>query len=131
MGDLQVGSPLVNGVVYGEDRLCSSPPSPPLPASNPDPSSVPVEAWSRAEKTTHEILCRIQPTLGADQRRREVVDYVQRLIKYFVGCEVIAFILISMFIFFPSNLMSLCQSGRFVMDLFVIMCRGLFEFVFR
>ena len=100
MGDLQVGSPQVSGVVYGEDRLCSSPPSPPLPASNPDPSSVAVEAWSRAEKATHEILCRIQPTLGADQRRREVVDYVQRLIKCCcVGCEVIAFILISMFIF--------------------------------
>ncbi|KAI4307551.1 hypothetical protein L6164_030725 [Bauhinia variegata] len=88
MGDLQVTSPRVNGAAFGEERLCSSPPSPPLPLSKPDLSSVAAEALSTAEKTTHEILSRIQPTLGADQRRREVVDYVQRLIKSCIGCEV-------------------------------------------
>ncbi|KAF7816223.1 putative polynucleotide adenylyltransferase [Senna tora] len=88
MADLQVSSPRANGAVIVEDRLCSSPPSSPLPPSNADPSAVGVEAWSRAEKTTHDILCRIQPTLGANQRRKEVVDYVQKLIKYGVGCEV-------------------------------------------
>ncbi|XP_028768831.1 uncharacterized protein LOC114726413 isoform X2 [Neltuma alba] len=88
MADLQVSSPRMTGAVIAEDRLCSSPPSSPLPPSNPDPSSVGAEAWSRAEKTTRDILCRIQPTLGADQRRKEVVDYVQRLIKFGVGCEV-------------------------------------------
>ncbi|XP_054818603.1 uncharacterized protein LOC129318086 isoform X2 [Prosopis cineraria] len=88
MADLQVSSPRMNGAVIAEDRLCSSPPSSPLPPSNPDPSSVEAEAWSRAEKTTRDILCRIQPTLGADQRRKEVVGYVQRLIKFGVGYEV-------------------------------------------
>ncbi|KAI4305066.1 hypothetical protein L6164_028455 [Bauhinia variegata] len=88
MGDLHVTSPRLNGAAYGENRLCSSPPSPPLPPSNPDLSSVSVEARSAAEKTTHEILSRIQPTLSADQRRREVVDYVQRLIKNCIGWEV-------------------------------------------
>lgn len=84
MGDL-----LVNGVVFGEDRPCaSSPPSPPLPPSNPDPSSVAADAWAAAEKTTAEILSRIRPTLAADRRRREVVDYVQRLIRYGARCEV-------------------------------------------
>lgn len=84
MGDLHV-----NGVVFGEDRPCSSsPPSPPLPVMNPDPSSVTEEAWSAAEITTDEILRRIQPTLAADRRRREVVDYVQRLIRFGARCEV-------------------------------------------
>ncbi|KAL2975911.1 hypothetical protein AAZX31_14G189200 [Glycine max] len=84
MGDL-----LVNGVVFGEDRPCaSSPPSPPLPPSNPDPSSIAADAWAAAEKTTAEILSRIRPTLAADRRRREVVDYVQRLIRYGARCEV-------------------------------------------
>ncbi|XP_020216409.1 uncharacterized protein LOC109800120 isoform X2 [Cajanus cajan] len=84
MGDLHV-----NGVVFGEDRPCaSSPPSPPLPSSNPDPSSIAPDAWAAAEKTTSEILRRIQPTLAADRRRREVVDYVQRLIRYGARCEV-------------------------------------------
>ncbi|KAK7300801.1 hypothetical protein RJT34_11652 [Clitoria ternatea] len=84
MGDLHV-----NGVVSGEDRpYASSPPSPPLPPSNPDPSSVAPDAWSAAEKTTTEILRRIQPTLAADRRRRDVVDYVQRLVRYGARCEV-------------------------------------------
>ncbi|PNY07930.1 poly(A) RNA poly(A)merase cid14 [Trifolium pratense] len=84
MGDLHL-----NGVVFGEDRpYSSSPPSPPLPVLNPDPSVVMEEAWSAAEETTAEILRRIQPTLAADRRRREVVDYVQRLIRFGARCEV-------------------------------------------
>ncbi|XP_047159323.1 uncharacterized protein LOC124829797 isoform X2 [Vigna umbellata] len=84
MGDLHA-----NGIVFGEDRPCgSSPPSPPLPISNPDPSSVAADAWAAAEQTTGEILRSIQPTLAADRRRREVVDYVQRLIRYGARCEV-------------------------------------------
>ncbi|OIW04411.1 hypothetical protein TanjilG_32603 [Lupinus angustifolius] len=84
MGDLHL-----NAVVFTEDRPCaSSPPSPPLPSSHPDPSSITPHVWSVAEKATRQILCRIQPTLAADRRRREVVDYVQRLIRYGVRCEV-------------------------------------------
>ncbi|KAE9606049.1 hypothetical protein Lal_00024986 [Lupinus albus] len=80
MGDLHVNA---------DDRLCSSsPPSPSLPFSHLDPSSVKPVAWSVAEKATRQILCRIQPTLAADRRRREVVDYVQRLIRYGARCEV-------------------------------------------
>jgi hypothetical protein len=89
MGDLHL-----NGVVFGEDRpYSSSPPSPPLPVLNPDPSFVTEEAWSAAEETTAEILRRIQPTLAADRRRREVVDYVQRLIHFGARCEVILLVL--------------------------------------
>ncbi|KAI9118044.1 hypothetical protein K1719_010376 [Acacia pycnantha] len=88
MADLQVSASRMTGAVIAEDRQCSSPPSSPLPPSNPDPSSVGPEAWSRAEKTTRDILCRIQPTLGANQRRKEVVDHVQRLIRFGVPCEV-------------------------------------------
>ncbi|XP_019432322.1 PREDICTED: uncharacterized protein LOC109339354 [Lupinus angustifolius] len=84
MGDLHL-----NGVVFGEDRPCaSSPPSPPLPSSHLNPSSVTPGVWSVAENATRQILCRIQPTLAADRRRREVVDYVQRLIRYGARCEV-------------------------------------------
>ncbi|XP_019461294.1 PREDICTED: uncharacterized protein LOC109360692 [Lupinus angustifolius] len=80
MGDLHVNA---------DDRFCSSsPPSPPLPSSHVDPSSVRPAAWSVAEKAIRQILCRIQPTLAADRRRREVVDYVQRLIRYGARCEV-------------------------------------------
>ncbi|CAI8585976.1 unnamed protein product [Vicia faba] len=84
MGDLHL-----NGVVFGEDRpYSSSPPSPPLPVLNLDPSFVTEEGWTAAEETTGEILRRIQPNLAADRRRREVVDYVQRLIRFGARCEV-------------------------------------------
>jgi len=49
---------------------------------------VAADAWAAAEQTTGEILRSIQPTLAADRRRREVVDYVQRLIRYGARCEV-------------------------------------------
>ncbi|KAM4095958.1 hypothetical protein ACJW30_08G070600 [Castanea mollissima] len=81
MGDLKVCSARHNGVDFcGEDRLYSSPP-PPLPASNPDPCSIGSESWASAERTTREIVCRIQPTLATHHKRKEVIEYVQRLIR--------------------------------------------------
>ncbi|XP_050288714.1 uncharacterized protein LOC126727194 isoform X2 [Quercus robur] len=90
MGDLKVCSARHNGVVLcGEDRLySSSTPPPPLPASNPDPCSIGSESWASAERTAQEIVWRIQPTLATDRKRKEVIKYVQRLIKKRVGCEV-------------------------------------------
>lgn len=87
MGDLQVCSPpRSNGVVLGEYRLCGA--SPPLPALNPDPGSIGAESWAAVERTTHEVVCRIHPTLATDYKRREVIEYVQGLITSRVGCEV-------------------------------------------
>uniref|UniRef100_A0A7N2KNM2 PAP/OAS1 substrate-binding domain superfamily n=1 Tax=Quercus lobata TaxID=97700 RepID=A0A7N2KNM2_QUELO len=90
MGDLKVCSARHNGVVLcGEDRLysSSSPPTP-LPASNPDPCSIGSESWASAERTAQEIVWRIQPTLATDHKRKEVIKYVQRLIRKRVRCEV-------------------------------------------
>ncbi|KAK9279936.1 hypothetical protein L1049_013620 [Liquidambar formosana] len=99
MGDLQVFMPRPNGVLT-EDRLFMSDASssssssslssssPPLPSSSPDTSSIDAESWARAEQTTKEIVCMIQPTAVADQKRKEVIDYVQRLIRCCLGCEV-------------------------------------------
>lgn len=90
MGDLQACSmPPTNGDVSGEDRLCPLPSSPPLPPSNPDPVSIDAETWATAEMTTQDIICCVRPTLAADHQRRDVIDYVQRLLRYRVGCEVI------------------------------------------
>ncbi|KAJ7964311.1 PAP/OAS1 substrate-binding domain superfamily protein [Quillaja saponaria] len=85
MADLQVCTARLNGVIFGEDRLRSSPP---LPELNPDPSSIAAEIWARAENTTHQILCGTQPSLGTEQKRMEVIDYVQGLIRCCLGCEV-------------------------------------------
>ncbi|PON37671.1 hypothetical protein PanWU01x14_318290 [Parasponia andersonii] len=90
MGDLQVCSlPSQNGVLFGEKRvypLQSS--SSPLLASNPEPALISSESWDRAETMTQEIVSRIQPTQVADQKRRDIIEYVQRLIRFYTGCEV-------------------------------------------
>lgn len=81
MGDLQVE----NG---GEDRLFVGGPPFSLSLSNPDPLSIAADTWAVAEDPTHEILNCIHSTLDSEERRKDVIDYVQRLIRCSVGCEV-------------------------------------------
>lgn len=69
-----------NGVVLEES---------PVPSSSA--SSFSPEVWARAEQTTHEIIRQVQPTVVSEERRRDVIDYVQRLLKGYLGCEVFPF----------------------------------------
>ncbi|XP_042489131.1 uncharacterized protein LOC122069225 isoform X2 [Macadamia integrifolia] len=101
MGDLQVCSPQPDGGVLNEEgpylssssssSLSSSSSSSSSSSCNPDPLSISEESWIKAEQKTHEILCRIQPTVVSEQRRKEVIDYVQRLIRNYLGSEVFPF----------------------------------------
>lgn len=87
MGDLQVcSSAQRNNDVPREGRPCHLP----FTASKEgyNSSSIPEESWKRAEQATCEIVCKIQPTLVADEKRRQVLDYVQGLIRNSLGCEV-------------------------------------------
>ena len=118
MGDFKVVSAGHNGdVLCDEDRLYSSSSPPlPLPASNPDTCSIGSESWAIAERTTQEIVCRIQPTLATDHKRKEVIKYVQRLIRKRVGCEVRAeFALLSVY-------QAILSSGYFTIFLFLRFC---------
>ncbi|XP_043706736.1 uncharacterized protein LOC122656321 isoform X2 [Telopea speciosissima] len=95
MGDLQVWSPQPHGVL-NEDGSCLSSLSMSSSSSsssscNPNPLSIGEENWIKAEQKTHEIFCRIQPTVVSEQRRKEVIDYVQRLIRNYLGSEVFPF----------------------------------------
>lgn len=74
MGDIQ------------EPNLSSTEQGP--PESNPIPSRIGAERWAIAEKETHKIICQFQPTVVSDKRRRDVIDYVRRLIRNCVACEV-------------------------------------------
>ncbi|KAK4342621.1 hypothetical protein RND71_038437 [Anisodus tanguticus] len=51
-------------------------------------SEIGAERWAQAEKVTHNILRIVQPTAVSEDRRRAVIDYVQRLIRGCLGCEV-------------------------------------------
>lgn len=56
----------------------------------PPPRSLPVqpEFWNRVEEATREIIEHVHPTLVSEDRRRDVIDYMQRLIRMTLGCEV-------------------------------------------
>ncbi|XP_043724677.1 uncharacterized protein LOC122671496 isoform X1 [Telopea speciosissima] len=89
MGDLEVWSLQPHGVLNEEGSCLSS-----LSASsscNPDPLSISEANWIKAEQTTNGIICRIQPTVVSEQRRKAVIDYIQRLIRNYLGSEVFPF----------------------------------------
>ncbi|KAJ4978088.1 hypothetical protein NE237_008868 [Protea cynaroides] len=93
MGDPQVWSPQPHGVLNEEGSYLSSLTTLSSSPSSciPNPLSISKENWIKAEKTTHEIICRIQPTVISEQRRKEVIDYIQRLIRNYLGSEVFPF----------------------------------------
>ncbi|XP_011041798.1 PREDICTED: uncharacterized protein LOC105137670 [Populus euphratica] len=101
MGDLQVCDfPTENGhrhhhLHHQNDhdhhhRLLGSGQDPVSPSfsSNPDPWSIVEENWERAEEFTREIVYRIHPTVESNFKRKQVIGYVQRLIKSSLGFEV-------------------------------------------
>ncbi|KAF8397025.1 hypothetical protein HHK36_018663 [Tetracentron sinense] len=90
MDDLQDWLQQPNGILT-EERLPSPSLSSSSSSSEPHPISIGSDCWVRAEQTTHEIICQIQPTLVSERRRKEVIDYVQRLIRGYVGSEVFPF----------------------------------------
>ncbi|KAL4310472.1 hypothetical protein GQ457_01G035670 [Hibiscus cannabinus] len=81
MGDLRDWSPEPNGV-SSRDRSSSS-------SSNQ--TGISPEYWRKAEEATQEIIARVQPTVVSEERRKAVIDYVQRLIRNYLGCEVFPF----------------------------------------
>ncbi|GLT32429.1 hypothetical protein SLA2020_070980 [Shorea laevis] len=88
MGDLRDWSPELNGVV-SEERPSSSPPSSALVSSNQIATGK--EIWQKAEEATQKIIAQVKPTVVSEERRKAVIDYVQRLLKRRLGCEVFPF----------------------------------------
>ncbi|KAK1271818.1 hypothetical protein QJS04_geneDACA005863 [Acorus gramineus] len=117
MGHVQ---PLQNGSVVPEDALheaaaagLRSPLTSPAPM-NPDPLSIRGDAWRVAEESTAEIIQRIQPTKVSEQRRRDVIDYVQRLIRGYLGSDVFPFGSVPLKTYLPDgdiDLTAVCNSG--------------------
>lgn len=85
MGDLDssTSTPKENGQL----GYASASPWPPE-TENPHPSSIPNESWILAEETMVHMITKIQPTKQSEERRRNVVEYIQKIIKQKLGCEV-------------------------------------------
>ncbi|CAN4101111.1 unnamed protein product [Withania somnifera] len=57
----------------------------------PDPSEVTEDCWVVVEEAVKEVVNCVHPTLDTEEKRKDVVDYVQRLIKNSLGCEVFSY----------------------------------------
>ncbi|XP_057789739.1 uncharacterized protein LOC131006597 isoform X2 [Salvia miltiorrhiza] len=75
MGELGVGHSKDSGL----GRKSSAP---------PDPASLREECLSAAEEAAQQVLNCIHPTLDSEEERRDIIDYMQRLIKSHLNCEV-------------------------------------------
>ncbi|KAI3461721.1 hypothetical protein Pfo_018384 [Paulownia fortunei] len=88
MGELGVVNSEGN-VSAEEERLSfdsgwrSSPP--------PDPASIKEECLSAAEEAAEQVLNCVHPTLDSEEKRRDVIDYFQQLVKCHLNCEVVSY----------------------------------------
>ncbi|KAL8516440.1 hypothetical protein ACS0TY_014918 [Phlomoides rotata] len=86
MGELKVVNP--NGSVPIEEnpsglgRNSSSP---------PDPALITDECLSAAEEAAEQVLNCVHPTLDSEEKRRDVLDYVQQLVKTRLNCESVSY----------------------------------------
>ncbi|KAL4021490.1 hypothetical protein IC575_020291 [Cucumis melo] len=90
MGDLRSWSLEQNGAV-AEDKPSSSSFSSFSSLLPSNPTAIGVDYWGRAEEATQAIISQVQPTVVSERRRKAVIDYVQRLIRGRLRCEVFPF----------------------------------------
>lgn len=58
----------------------------------PDPTAIGEDVWETAEQVAwNEVLTCIHPTLDSEEKRKDVIDYVHRLISRSIGVEVVYF----------------------------------------
>ncbi|RRT72718.1 hypothetical protein B296_00034237, partial [Ensete ventricosum] len=100
MGDQQDWPPLANG--SSSEGFSHSMPT------NPDLSAVGPGNLIRAEQATAEVMRCIQPTVVSEQRRKAVVEYMQKLLKRYIGIEVDYFVAWSSLLFFCYLLIPFC-----------------------
>ncbi|CAA3018248.1 Hypothetical predicted protein [Olea europaea subsp. europaea] len=70
------------------------------------------ERWARAEKAAEKIICDVHPTSVSEQRRRDIIDYVQRLIGNSLGVEVIPYGSVPLKTYLPDGDIDLSAFGR-------------------
>ncbi|KAM3689997.1 hypothetical protein ACJW30_09G087600 [Castanea mollissima] len=88
MGDFRDWSPEPPNAIVLDERPSSSSSS---SSSSNQTAGIGAEYLQRAEEATQGIIAQVQPTVVSENRRRAVTDYVQRLLRNCLGCEVFPF----------------------------------------
>uniref|UniRef100_A0A7N0VK41 Polymerase nucleotidyl transferase domain-containing protein n=1 Tax=Kalanchoe fedtschenkoi TaxID=63787 RepID=A0A7N0VK41_KALFE len=77
-----------SSISYASSSSSSSSSTSPLPLFNPDPFTIPPSTWAVAEDAAIHMLSRVHPTLDADQKRKDVTDYLETLITSAISPDV-------------------------------------------
>nr|GMD15734.1 uncharacterized protein LOC109173649 [Ipomoea batatas] len=59
-----------------------------LGITHPDPSAIAEECWASAEEMIRELVNCIHPTMDSEEKRKDVMEYIQKLIRDSLACEV-------------------------------------------
>ncbi|KAL4558439.1 hypothetical protein LXL04_036639 [Taraxacum kok-saghyz] len=58
------------------------------PATSPDPEAIPNEKWVAGEDPILQVLNCVYPTLDSEEKRKDVIEFMQKLIRSSLGVEV-------------------------------------------
>lgn len=61
------------------------------PAPQSNPWFIGIQRWNKAEKACEGIISKFQPTIVAERKRDAVINYLHRLLKDNLDCEVFAY----------------------------------------
>lgn len=89
MGDLQAWLPHQIGVLADDNQAAAAPAA--AQPLNPLPSEITEDSWRAAERATQGVIETIQATVVSEKRRQQVVDHMQRFLRYHLNLEVFAF----------------------------------------
>lgn len=59
-----------------------------LGVTHPDPSAIGEECWASAEEMIQELVNCVHPTMDSEEKRKDVMEYIQKLIRDSLACEV-------------------------------------------
>lgn len=114
MGDLREPD---GGAAAGDDRVSTLPWT--SLSSNSSPSSIPPESLEKAEKSIQKIIFKVLPTFVSEERRNKVIDYVQRLLRTSIGCEVVPYGSVPLKTYLPDGDIDLTVFGGLFSDVLV------------
>ncbi|VFQ88715.1 unnamed protein product [Cuscuta campestris] len=105
MGDLAV-----------EGRPFTQQHSPSSSTADADSFSIGQERWAAAEIVSGGILRKVRPTAVSEERRRAVIDYVQRLVRRSLACEVFPYGSVPLKTYLPDGDIDLTAFGGPMME---------------
>ncbi|KAL6508092.1 hypothetical protein OROGR_024287 [Orobanche gracilis] len=93
-----------------------------------NPFEIGRDNWATAERATRKIIRKVQPNSVSDERRKKVVDYIQRLIRNCLGAEVFLYGSVPLKTYLPDGDIDLTTfSGANIEDTLAEDMKTLFE----